>query len=74
MSTWCAAHFSVVLAKENDEQHLEWANKADRYYQEALVLVHDRSYPLEVRIGAVLDMRLANVRFSLHPRPHLPRY
>ncbi|KAM0750783.1 hypothetical protein T439DRAFT_380644 [Meredithblackwellia eburnea MCA 4105] len=68
LACWCTAHYAAVLLKEGDPQHAQWDEKANKYYSEALGMLHDRQYPLDVRIGAVLDMRLAQIhRYGAAP-------
>ncbi|ORY92565.1 fungal-specific transcription factor domain-domain-containing protein [Leucosporidium creatinivorum] len=61
ISSWCSSHYSSVLLKERSSQFEEWDAKAARYYQQCLSLLYNPSISLTVRIGAILDMRLAQI-------------
>jgi hypothetical protein len=58
-ASWCSSHYSSVLLKEGSDQFEEWDAKAARYYQQCLSLLYNPAISLTVRIGAILDMRLA---------------
>lgn len=64
MSTFCAGHYSTILEKEGDPRHAEWKDKASKFYSQALQLLQDRTYPLPVRIGSLLDMRLGQLEHT----------
>lgn len=53
-----------MLLKERSDQFEEWDAKAARYYQQCLSLLYNPAISLTVRIGAILDMRLAQVSLS----------
>lgn len=59
--TWCASHYSDVLLKEGDARHAEYSQKASKFYDQALQLLQDRTYPLHTRISAILDLRLGQI-------------
>ncbi|CED83509.1 Protein of unknown function DUF3468 [Phaffia rhodozyma] len=61
ISAWCSSHYSMLLAKERNPAWEEWHDKAGRYYQQTVLLLEDKAYGLKNRLGAVLDLRLAQI-------------
>lgn len=62
---------STLLRNEGagEEQNLEWELRTGRFYQQALLLLYDRSFSLGVRLGAITDLRMAQVRPHSFLRP-----
>lgn len=57
-----------MLLKERSSQYEEWEEKAGIYYQQTLAMLFHSTSSLVEKIGAVLDLRMAQVSRGVSTR------